>query len=137
MRNLQRTSGGVVRRWRSRWGALFTVAVLLTVVLACGIRQDEFSCEDAVAHLQQCCPDFPGTNIQCVYNDNDGCGATYPDLDVDLSTCIRNEDCPTLRSSGVCTRAAAIDGGAATTGQGQGQGQGQGSAPPEITGVCP
>ena len=100
----------------------FTVGVLMALVLACGgIRQDELSCEDAVGHLQQCCPGFTGSNLHCLYDPGcggvpiglgdtgGGGGATLPDLDVDQSSCIRSESCSQLRSSGVCARAAAFD----------------------------
>jgi hypothetical protein len=99
---------------RSWWSTGFTVALLVGLLLACtGIRQDEFACEDAVAHLQQCCPDFTGSNIVCVYAAvAGGCDTSgyseNPDFDVEQSTCIRNEACAVLRSSGVCERVAAI-----------------------------
>jgi hypothetical protein len=93
---------------RSCWSTSLTVALLVGLLLACpGIRQDELACEDAVAHLQHCCPGFTGSNIACTYTP--GCGPSeYPELGVDQSSCLRNESCDQLRSSGVCERATAI-----------------------------
>jgi len=95
------------------------VALIVGLLLACtGIREDEFACEDAVAHLQQCCPGFTGANIACVYDAvAGGCDtqgySDNPDFDVAQSTCIRNESCTQLRSPGptgtsVCDQVAAI-----------------------------
>ena len=127
-----------MRKSRSRWGAVATVVVFVVLLLACGIRQDEFSCEDAVSHLVQCCPGFTGNNVYCEYES--GCGsATYPDLDVDQSSCIRSESCDVLRSTGVCDRASRLvssGGGAVTVSYDATPPPPSGSAP-DITGVCP
>ena len=40
----------------------------LVVLFACGdMRQDELDCEEAVSHLQECCPSFDSSRIQCLY----------------------------------------------------------------------
>jgi hypothetical protein len=83
------------------------VSLAVVVIFSCkGIREDELACEDAVSHLQECCPAFTGSNIDCQYNAG-GCDTptVYPELNVGTSACIRNETCDVLRSSGVCGRA--------------------------------
>jgi hypothetical protein len=87
-------------------------ALLLQVALACGgIREDELSCEDATAHLAACCPGLAAAQISCTYvpPQSDGCYGTpanYPGIGIAASTCIREESCAQLQSSGVCDRAA-------------------------------
>jgi hypothetical protein len=93
-----------------RWRRRFTVALFLAfaVPLACGFGGDEFSCEDAVARLQSCCPGFDPTQVDCTFSaSNQGCNSypVYPELDEAQSTCIRNESCEALRNNGVCERA--------------------------------
>jgi hypothetical protein len=84
------------------------LAFVVGIGLACGIRQDEFLCENAVSHLQNCCQGFTGRNIACKYDDQ-GCQETiYTEFNVDQSKCILAESCATLVSSGVCSRAAAL-----------------------------
>lgn len=90
----------------------FTLALLVAVLLACGIRQDEFDCENAAAHLQECCPGFDATSIECTYSPY--CTTTYPAIDVADSDCIRSESCEALIGSGVCGRAGTLAGTAST-----------------------
>jgi hypothetical protein len=92
----------------SHWRRGFTVALVVGLVMACGdIRQDEFLCENAVAHLQRCCPDFTSSSIDCTYAP--GCTSTvYPELDATQSDCIMSESCGALLASGVCDRVAAL-----------------------------
>ncbi len=80
--------------------------VLVGVMLACGIRHDEFDCENAVAHLAQCCPGFDARTVQCSYSS--GCSTYYPALDPAQSDCIRGASCETLVAEGVCERAAQL-----------------------------
>lgn len=82
----------------------------IAVLFACGdpLQQNELDCEEAVSVLESCCPGFEGSQLQCVYDDNQGCnGTTYPALSTDDSSCIRDKSCATLVSSGVCARAQA------------------------------
>ena len=85
----------------------FALALFVGVGLACCMRQDEFACENAVSHLQDCCQGFRAGNISCTYDDQ-GCSTIYPEFDVDQSNCILGESCATLVSSGVCSRATAL-----------------------------
>jgi hypothetical protein len=96
-----------MKRHRSCRG--FTVSLtgmLVGVVLACGVRHDEFDCENAVAHLAQCCPGFDASTVQCTFSG--GCNTSYPALDPAQSDCIRGASCETLVAQGVCARAAQL-----------------------------
>jgi hypothetical protein len=92
---------------RTRATAWLLAAAVL-VPLACGdMRQDELDCEEAVSHLQECCPSFDSSHIECLYVS--GCEtSTYPAISIAQSQCIRGESCATLVSSGVCTRAQGV-----------------------------
>jgi len=92
-----------------RCGRAFTLTLIVVVSLACGIAQDQFDCENATAHLAECCPGFDATAIYCS-SDSSGCSTTYPLLDVPDSDCIRNESCEDLVSTGVCGRIGALGG---------------------------
>ena len=105
-RGLGRIGAGVVAVW------------IATVLFACAdLRQDELDCEEAVAVLKDCCPDFPVTMVSCVY-ESSACSTVYPDFPVSESQCIRSQSCSSLVSTGVCARAQAqaeAHGGASTT----------------------
>jgi len=84
-------------------------AILFLFAVHCssgGWGQDELDCQQAVAHLTDCCPSFPASSINCE-SENQGelCAHTVPAFSVTQSQCITSEDCSTLRSSGVCQRA--------------------------------
>ena len=109
--------GRMIRAFGLRCASV--VAVVFGVVPACEstqIRDDELSCEDAVAHLQQCCPGFTADQISCTYFAGGGTGGCYaspdePGLNVPTSTCIRQRACDALVSKGICqeaTTAAAV-----------------------------
>lgn len=86
--------------------AALVVAILAVVYGACGskLRSDEFLCEEAYVHLQQCCPGFQTDGNYCTYDP--GCGTQqFPALDDQESECIRRLSCDQLVSSGVCGRA--------------------------------
>ena len=84
------------------------LAAVVLVPLACGdMRQDELDCEEAVSHLQECCPSFNSRNIECLYVS--GCEtSTYPAISIQQSQCIRSEACTALVASGVCNRAQGV-----------------------------
>jgi hypothetical protein len=96
------------------WRRGFTLSLFVGVLLACGIRQDEFDCENAAAHLAECCPGFDAKAISCTYSD--ACTTTYPALDPAQSDCIRQASCESLRAAGVCDRAAQLAPGGTSTG---------------------
>jgi hypothetical protein len=87
-------------------------AALLTLVIGGGLpaaqafREDEFVCEEAVAYLEECCPDLDAGEVQCVYNP--GCSSTtYPSISTSESECIRDKSCDALRAEGVCEKVRA------------------------------
>jgi hypothetical protein len=77
----------------------------LALIFACGdaLRQDELDCEEAVAHLKECCPNFPTYRVSCVYQSN-GCESNGPDIDMAQSQCARDRSCSELVQAGVCER---------------------------------
>lgn len=86
------------------------VAALLLIMTfsrgASGLREDDLQCEEAVAHLNECCPGFDVAKISCAFSS--GCGDTqYTAFSIEESECIQNADCKTLVGNGVCTRAQA------------------------------
>jgi hypothetical protein len=95
---------------RAKRRTAYAVGALVGVVLACtGLRDDELQCEDAVGHLEQCCPTYVPGNIVCLEpSDCEDENRSYPLLSITDSTCIRGESCAELQSSGVCDRAKAF-----------------------------
>ena len=85
------------------------IAATVALMFACGdMRQDELDCEEAVAHMQDCCPGFDTRLVDCTYVAPAGCGTTiYPDIPIAQSQCIVGESCGTLIASGVCKRVIA------------------------------
>jgi hypothetical protein len=105
------------------------IGALAFVCFACAIgdnnatnfREDVVLCEEAVAHLQDCCPQLGDVYPEaCQYRD-DGCNdGREVALNLPASRCIRQKECAALVTEGVCDRAkdlvsatAAIDAGAA------------------------
>ena len=83
-------------------------------------REDVISCEEAVAHLEECCPEFRASNVECRYyfRRDEGClgpdstTRVVPDIPLGESRCIRDETCDGLRSKGLCNYGqASPDGG--------------------------
>lgn len=77
-------------------------AAVVAVVLSCGeIREDEMLCEEAVSHLEECCPDIDPRRFNCIHQE--GCGRDLdPVLTRAASECVSGRDCDDLRSRGVC-----------------------------------
>ena len=78
-------------------------------------REDVILCEEAVAHLQSCCPsaDFSGVKCTYYYNQDDCDGSvtsTLPGYSTAQSNCIRNASCADLVAIGAC--ASPTDAGA-------------------------
>ncbi len=80
-------------------------------------REDVFRCEEAIAHLEECCPRFT-TPVACKHyeytSERSGCessdrygSSTDPGLNLDESKCIQALSCQELVSRGVCSRVAA------------------------------
>lgn len=75
-------------------------------------RGDVIECEDALARLQRCCPDFDATPVLCnfFYSRSSGCGGSStnsvePAFSRPESTCIRETSCDDLVATNVCERA--------------------------------
>ena len=74
-------------------------------------REDVISCEEAVAHLSECCPELRTSNVECRYyfRRDEGClgpdstTRIEPDIDLRESRCIRNLRCDEIFSRGLCT----------------------------------
>jgi hypothetical protein len=62
---------------------------------------DEFECEQAVAHLGECCPLLDLESIDC---DTGICNPA--DIDREESECIQELDCAAIASKGLCNQAA-------------------------------
>jgi hypothetical protein len=87
------------------------VALLMGATLTCnigfvddddeGFRVDVIGCEEAVAHLEACCPGYDGKRVRCNYNPG-ACGTTYPQIRESQSDCIRSQSCDAIQKSGSC-----------------------------------
>jgi hypothetical protein len=103
----------------------YVVGVCFALLLACSdgsvhdhddFREDVIDCEDAVAYLAKCCPDFKASAIACQYSYDytpGGCdsapttSSVSPALGVDESRCILTRSCDAIVRDGVCERALA------------------------------
>ncbi len=101
----------------------YFVGAFVALLFACGdgskhdydnFREDVVFCEDAVAYLTTCCPDFQPHAVACQYHYDytpGGCDtaattdAENPALDLEESRCILGRSCDALRAGGVCARA--------------------------------
>jgi hypothetical protein len=80
---------------RSLRGAIgVALAFVFSVPLAGAIDEREFACEEAYAHLEDCCPNKPTFH----------CGNTCEEIDLQLAAadCLRRTSCDELRDSGAC-----------------------------------
>jgi len=67
-----------------------------------GLREDELECEEAMAHLDSCCPGFDLDQVECIHGF--ACDDVTPDLAVSESQCIRALDCEQIRERDLCER---------------------------------
>lgn len=99
--------------------------VAVALIMACDdgheeddtqFRKDVIWCEEAVAHLEECCEasTFNPNQIECrhYYEKDTGCGQTSitrvdPAYTENESDCIRAQSCASLRANKVCERALA------------------------------
>jgi hypothetical protein len=87
-------------RLRNFLKRILVAGVALTALTGSfGIDQVEFSCEEAAAHLQECCPAFDPHSLYC---HSGGCGTPTIDLTQSQSDCILGATCDDLRTSGTC-----------------------------------
>jgi hypothetical protein len=116
-----------------KWIAGASIAIFVGAVgpSRAGFNEQEIECEEAVAHVSECCSELAGHQFACTYSD-DGCFIdTAPDFDVDDSRCIRSRSCNTLRAQGVCDRI--VQGLASTRSSSSSD---WGGASPLFQGVC-
>jgi hypothetical protein len=80
-------------------------AALLVALAFCGLTEDAVLCEEAAAHLEDCCPSFRPTFLRCETPDLVGCAEV--DVKTDEARCILGRSCEELRGGGTCDRAIA------------------------------
>lgn len=89
---------------RSRFhrGGPLAFAAVVAVALSCGeIREDEMLCEEAVSHLEDCCPNIDPRRFNCVHDE--GCGTQlFPVLEPQAADCVRNASCRDLQNKQIC-----------------------------------
>jgi hypothetical protein len=61
-------------------------------------------CEEAVAHLSDCCPGFVARGFDCT----EGPGCNSPALLEDQGRCIEGKSCEALVADGTCDRARTV-----------------------------
>ncbi len=90
----------------SRTGTLGAVFLALAVGFGStrgfGFREDELQCEEAAAHLQDCCPGLDVSQLDCFYHEGCAGESTGPVLSSDAARCIRKLDCEGVRRHGWC-----------------------------------
>ena len=83
---------------------------MIGAAAACGalgfVREDEIECEEAVAHLEHCCVEFPSAKVSCDFIA--GCTEPdiHPDLSIEFAECVQAMDCDALRARDLCARIA-------------------------------
>jgi hypothetical protein len=83
------------------------VFLLAPLVLGMGFNERAFECENAVAHLEECCSRFDAAPSLCPQPF--GCGGEPSfELSNAESACIKGLDCSDVRSRGLCSKAAAL-----------------------------
>src|SRR5689334_8220548 len=76
------------------------VAALLLTSLHCDLNEDDLRCEQAVAHLSDCCPGFDPQQFACA---SGGCGGSdQRGIEYQDSLCIVSLDCAALQAKGIC-----------------------------------
>ena len=88
-------------RWRT---ALLAVGAVLALGQCYGLREDELRCEEAVAHLIDCCPGFDRASVSCLYTTT--CGVRYPELTIEESRCVAGAKCADILAGAICDRVA-------------------------------
>jgi hypothetical protein len=82
-----------------------TMAVAVIWLGSGGLREDEFQCEQAVAHLHDCCPDLEPHAITCSYSKG-YCGYRVDTaFSIKESLCIQDSSCEVIRAAQICERA--------------------------------
>jgi hypothetical protein len=97
-------------------------ALVVALVMACDnghdeddtqFRKDVIWCEEAVAHLEECCGNlFDAHQVECrhFYSKDEGCGSQQitridPAYTLEESECVREQSCDWITSNKICERA--------------------------------
>lgn len=68
---------------------------------------DDFACEEAVAHLVSCCPQIDPGTFDCTRDfDCGGDAVSEPDIDGRTAACLGPLSCGEIQSKGICGTAA-------------------------------
>jgi hypothetical protein len=81
--------------------AMRMIALVSAGLLAGALDREELECEEAIAHLKDCCEPLETDNI-C------GAGCDALTLSLEESGCIEERGCDELRAAGVCERVSAL-----------------------------
>jgi hypothetical protein len=89
-----------------RRGLLF-VCFLIGAHVGCYGVAEQLACEEAAAHLTECCPGFNPEDIDCGHSskdpfDND----PFNDISQDEATCILDKQCVDLVAENICDEKA-------------------------------
>lgn len=71
--------------------------------------EEEVKCEEAVAHLAECCGNLHAKQFFCEFISGNGCGGgREPDFDISESRFVRDQSCAELNQNDVCAWAADV-----------------------------
>lgn len=73
------------------------LAITLGGVLPGALHEDQLECEQALAHLEECCPALDAPQV-C----GDGCGSVT--LTLETSQCLKNSSCAEIEAADMCKR---------------------------------
>lgn len=95
------------RAFRERWLLrllLGAVASLGITGPSCGaLTETQLHCEEAVAHLEECCPGFRSQDFACVKEEAEGCSCgREADLDLATSKQLLDLECDELLAGNRC-----------------------------------
>jgi hypothetical protein len=78
----------------------------------CGpVSTAELACENAVARLESCCPNFQEGAIHCEYGTGGGCGRPFLGIPQSEAECIARMSCAEMAAAATCQRASAAAAG--------------------------
>ena len=81
---------------------------LIGLLGSCGYQESEMRCDEAAAHLADCCGSA-NIAVECEYDFIEVTNRTYgPGLTLSESQCILAMSCASLQTTGVCRRAQSV-----------------------------
>jgi hypothetical protein len=90
-----------------RFGRATVLAALAFAELGFGtIYEDELECEQATAHLLDCCPDLDPHTIVCRHPE--ACETNEESFTIEESQCIEEASCDAVREAKLCELAPAL-----------------------------